>query len=205
MCSTSPMKNLLLIICLTLAVLFGGAGTSWGADYDKGLAAANSGDFATALREWTPLAEQGVANAQFNLGLMYCYGRDIPQDYKTAVKWFTRAAEQGVANAQFNLGRMYHQGRGVPQDYKTALKWYTLAAEQGQANAQVNLGVMYATGKGVIKDNVYAHMWWNIAAASGHKHASENRDIVAKEMTSTEIAKAEKLASECVAKKYKGC
>jgi TPR repeat protein len=100
---------------------------------------------------------------------------------------------------------MYEIGDGVPQDDKTALKWYTLAAEQGNALAQNNLGLMYYNGQGVLQDYVYAHMWWTIAAASGHKDASENRDIVAKEMTSTEIAKAEKLASECVAKKYKGC
>ncbi len=48
-------------------------------------------------------------------------------------------------------------------------------------------------------------MWFNIAAASGDKEASKNRDIVAKELTPTQIEKAQKLASECVAKEYKGC
>ena len=65
------------------------------ADYQKGLTAAQSGDFATALREWTPLAKQGDAFAQFNLGLMYDNGQGVPQDYKTAVKWYKLAAEQG--------------------------------------------------------------------------------------------------------------
>ena len=100
---------------------------------------------------------------------------------------------------------MYQIGKGVPQDYKTAVKWYRLAAEQGLAFAQNNLGVMYATGQGVIQDNVYAHMWWNIAASSGHKGAVTNRDIVAKRMTPAEISTAQKLARECVRKKYKGC
>ena len=59
--------------------------------------AAKSGDFATALREWKPLAEQGIADAQFKLGLMYSLGRSVPQDYKTAVKWYRLAAEQGHA------------------------------------------------------------------------------------------------------------
>ena len=63
---------------------------------------------------------------------------------------------------------------------------------------------MYALGDGVIQDNVYAHMWWNIAASSGHKNASKNRDIIAKEMTPAEISAAQKLARECVRKKYKG-
>ena len=64
---------------------------------------------------------------------------------------------------------------------------------------------MYVEGKGVPKDSVYAYMWWNIAAAGGDKVASESRDSVAKEMTASQIAKAEELARECVRKEYKGC
>jgi hypothetical protein len=100
---------------------------------------------------------------------------------------------------------MYQNGQGVPQDDKTAVKWYRLAAEQGNASAQNNLGVMYGNGTGVIQDNVYAHMWWNIAASSGDKDASENRDIVANRMTPSQIETAQRLARECVRKKYKGC
>ena len=67
-----------------------------GADYDKGLAAFRSGDRATALREWRPLAEDGHADAQFALGWVYHKGQGVLQDYKTAVKWYTLAAEQGM-------------------------------------------------------------------------------------------------------------
>ena len=179
---------------------------SWSADFQKGLAAAKSGDFATALREWTPLAEQGDAAAQFNLGLMYANGKGVPQNDKTAVKWYTRAAKQGDAPAQTNLGWMYDKGRGVPQGDKFAVKWYRLAAEQGYASAQYNLGWMYANGRGVVQDYVRAHMWFNIAASSGEsKKASKNRDIIAKRMTPADISAAQKFAHECVRKKYKGC
>ncbi len=86
------------------------------------------------------------------------------------------------------------------------MKWWKLAAEQGGTFAQNNLGRAYAKGQGVIQDNVYAHMWFNIAASSGEsKNASKNRDIVAKRMTPAQIAAAQKLARECVRKKYKGC
>jgi hypothetical protein len=54
------MRNLTATVCLMIAVFLGSAGMSWGADYEKGLTAAVSGDFATALREWTPLAKQGM-------------------------------------------------------------------------------------------------------------------------------------------------
>lgn len=178
---------------------------SWSADYLKGLTAAQNGDFATALREWTPLAEQGNVLAQYNLGVFYSKGRGVPQDFKTAVEWYTRAAEQGHVSAQFNLGLMYHTGQKVPQDSKTAVKWYTRAAEQGQGDAQSNLAYMYANGRGVIQDLVYAHMWWNIAASNGNGKAIENRNKVAEGMTTEQIAEAQKLARECIAKNYRGC
>jgi len=86
------------------------------ADFQAGLAAYNQGDYATALKEWRPLAEQGDATAQFNLGVMYNFGQGVPQDYQEAVRWYRLAAEQGYAPAQFNLGFLYDKGLGVPQD-----------------------------------------------------------------------------------------
>ena len=125
------MRHLTATLCLTLAVLLGSAGMGWGADFQKGLDAVQRGDYTTALREWKPLAKQGVAFAQYNLGVMYANGQGVPQNYKTAVKWYRLAAEQGKSSAQYNLGLMYDNGKGVPQDYKTAVKWYRLSAEQG--------------------------------------------------------------------------
>ena len=79
---------------------------SWAGDFDKGMEAINNGDYATALQEWTPLADQGDAVAQYNLGQMYRMGHGVPQDYKTAVKQYTLAAGQGYAEAQYNLAKM---------------------------------------------------------------------------------------------------
>ena len=110
------MKNLTATLYLSFAVLLGSIGSSASADFQKGLTAFQSGDFATALREWTPLAEQGDAFAQHNLGAMYHKGQGVPQDYKTAVKWWKLAAEQRNAISQYNLGLMYEKGQGVLQD-----------------------------------------------------------------------------------------
>jgi len=197
------MNRLLILPVLLLTLLVGNPASS--ADLQKGFDAVERGDYATALREWTPLAEQGDTGAQFNLGLMYSNGYGVPQNYKTAFKWYTLAAEQGHAYAQTNLGLMYENGQGVTQDYQTAFKWYTLAAEQGHAYAQSKLGVMYGTGQGVIQDNVYAHMWGNIAASNGNENGGKLRDFVAKEMTPSQIAEAQDLAQECEKKNYKGC
>jgi TPR repeat protein len=156
-----------IIIGLTLSLLLG-SGVTVAADFDKGLKAAQSGDFKTALAEWMPLAEQGNANAQRNLGLMYDNGDGVRENDKTAVKWYTLAAEQGLDQAQSNLGLMYENGLGVQENHETAVKWYTLAAEQGLDQAQSNLGFMYYNGKGVTQDYKTSAKWYALAAKQGN-------------------------------------
>ena len=126
---------------------------------EEGVTAHAQGVYATALRLLRPLAEQGEASAQYNLGLMFDNGQGVPQDYATAVIWYRKAAEQGHAAAQNNLGAMYAQGQGVPQDYVAAANWYRKAAEQGNAMAQYNLGVLYDDGQGVPQDYAVAMSW----------------------------------------------
>jgi len=172
------MRSLIAFLCFTLAVLFGSAGSSWGADWEKGVTAYKSGDYATALREWTPLAEQGDAAAQYKLGLMYHNVRGVPQDDRVAVTWYRLAANQGDAHAQYNLGVMYERGSGVPQDYKTAVTWYRLAAEQGDAVAQYNLGLMYHNGRGVPQDYKAAVTWYRLAAKQGYANAQYNLGLM---------------------------
>ena len=195
------MKTLIIIPFLLFCLLLGVP--SYSADFNKGLTAAQNGDFTTALKEWKPLAEEGNAVAQFNLGQMYRKGDGVPQDYKEAVRWYTLAAEQGQVDAQFNLGVMYDLGQGVPQDYKEAVRLYRLAAEKGFTEAQYNLGSMYGNGTGVIQDFIYAHMWWNIAASNGVDKG--NKEKVEGMMNSSDISEAQRLARECVKKNYKGC
>jgi len=163
-------------------------------------AAHDRGDFATAYRLWRPLAEQGDAIAQYNLGLLYDNGQGVLQDYADARDWYLKAAEQGLAQAQFKFGLLYHVGRGVPQDYAAAVSWYRKAAEQGFARAQNNLGLMYAAGWGVARDVVQAHKWYNLAAAGQTDHemrevSATGRDRLAAVMTPEQIAEAQRLAS----------
>ena len=79
-CYCPRMQTLLTTLCLTIAVPLGSVGVSFCADYQKGLTAARSGNYATALREFRALAEQGHASAQYNLGLMDGNGNGVPQD-----------------------------------------------------------------------------------------------------------------------------
>ena len=81
-------------------------------------------------------AEQGHANAQNSLGIMYQLGQGVDVNYKKAIEWYEKAAKQGDAHAQFNVGVMYKKGRGVDVNYKKAMEWFEKAAQQGHAEAQ---------------------------------------------------------------------
>jgi len=103
--------------------------------YQKGFGAYERGNYDTALKEWRPLAKQGLSQAQYNLGLMYAEGEGVAQDYQEAVRWYRLAAEQGHASGQFSLGAMYTAGQGVPKDYVLAHMWINLAAPKGVKGA----------------------------------------------------------------------
>ena len=128
------MKKLLVPFCLTLIIFIGSVGMSASADFQKGLNALQKKDYATALREWKPLAEQGHAPAQSGLGMMYFTGQGVSKDYKTAVKWFRLAAEQGHLLAQANLGWIHYKGMGVSQNHEIALKYHRLVLKNDAAN-----------------------------------------------------------------------
>ena len=135
---------------------------------------------------------------------MYKHGQGVTQDYKEAVKWYQLAVEQGDATAGHQLGVMHHYGWGVKTNYKEALKFYRLAAPQ-VVQSQYSLGAMYYQGQGVDQDIVIAYMWFYVAAENGNPRSKGNINVLAKEMKPKQIAKAEKLARECVEKNYKDC
>ena len=193
---------LVVVLCISSMQVFSESNDGFST---KCLTDFSSEKYKEALSSCAIAAEQSNAYAQHVLGFIYYSGQGTTQDYKQAFKWFKRAAEQGVADAQYNLALMHNNGQGTTQDYKQAFKWYTFAAEQGVADAQNNLGFMYDNGFGVLQDNIYAHMWLNVASSNGSIKAPENRNIVAERMTKKQIEKAQKLARECVAKKYKNC
>jgi Sel1 repeat len=168
---------------------------------DAAHAAYQKNDYATALRLVQPLAEAGDPHAEALLGQMYYRGRGVAQDDREAATWFRRAADRGDTTGQFFLGGMYSEGRGVPQDYAESAKWYERAAEQGDGQAQYNLGVAYARGEGVTQNLVKAHVWFNLSAARltdprGRTAAQKNRDQVAGEMSSEQLAQAQQMARD---------
>ena len=174
-------------------------------DYSQGVKAYLSGNFKQALAVWTPLAEQGSVEAQYNLGHMYRKGQGVPQNLSTAVNWYTLAAEKGEAVAQFNLGLMYQNGEGVPKDNNAALKWLTLAAEQGHTFAQYNLGVIYARGRSDFTDYERAYMWSNLSSYNEKTSGDKIKQLLGNIMTAAQISKAEEMSSRCLESGYTDC
>jgi len=87
-------------------------------------------------KEFRTSAEQGKAEAQYQLGLMYDGGVGVEENDGEALKWYRLAAEQGYAKAQYNLGMMYYFGKGAPQDRVTGYQWVILAADRGEKAAK---------------------------------------------------------------------
>jgi hypothetical protein len=138
------------------------------ADVDSGIAAYRRGDYATAVKEWTPLAEKGDRDAQYNLGIAYIKGAGVPQNYLDAYKWMRKSADHGYVNAQYVLGQLYSEGKGVTQDPKEAERLYIMAAKQGYLDAQYNLAYMYLGHLGINKNLDQALHWFLISARRGY-------------------------------------
>jgi len=135
-------------------------------------------DYATAIKEYRPLAERGNAEAQYRIGRMYEFGQGYRQDKAQGIAWIRKAAAQNHADAQQELGFIYASGDGVRRDDVQAVAWFRKAAEQGNPTAQYNLGLLYAKGQGVKTDYAEAAAWWRKAAAQGNADAQLKLAVV---------------------------
>ena len=118
-------------------------------------------------------AEQGDAQAQYEVGRRFWNGDGVDQDHKQAADWFDRAARQGLAAAQCALGLCYERGDGVEQDMWQAAAWYQWAAQQDDAEAQLRLSECYEKGRGVPKDKEKAAEWLYKAAQHGGSYVKK--------------------------------
>ena len=155
------LLKLLLIVFVCAAV------PAVAGPYEDGVVAYAKGDYPTAFRLLRPIAEQGDARAQNDLGIMYETGFGLTQDYLVAATWYRKAADQGNPGGQYNVGALYERGNGVPHDYVQALKWYSLAASRMGTTQQETAGAI-----------------------------SRISNALAAKMTPAQIAEAQKLARE---------
>lgn len=170
------------------------------ATLEEGVAAVEKQDYETAFSVFKQLAEQGNAEAQYNLAILYRQGKGVTQDKEVALKWFEKSAALGLASAEYYLGHLYDNGDGVTRDPATAVSWYKKAAEKGNPLAQSNLGVAYASGEGVKQDIIKAYVWFSLAASQGLTAALENRNLLKKEMSEQLQSNAQRLTREYFSK-----
>ena len=130
-----------------------------------------------AVKWFRQAAEQGLAPAQYNLGVQYSNGEGVTKDQAKAANCYRKAAEQNDAAAQYNLGVCYKDGLGVAKDYVEAMKWWRKAAAQDHAMAQHNLGNSYRDGQGVAKDYAEAVKWYRKAAEQNFAPAQNDLGV----------------------------
>lgn len=109
-------------------------------------------------------ATDGSPADQFQVGVMYEQGKDVPRNDTMAFRWYKKAAEKGLPESQYKIALMYRFGKGTTKSSYQAARWFQAAAEQGHAKAQVKLGQMYKNGKGVERNETTAFKWFLKAA-----------------------------------------
>ncbi|MBN6065384.1 sel1 repeat family protein [Aggregatibacter actinomycetemcomitans] len=119
-------------------------------------------------------AKKGDYFTQYNLGVMYRDGINVPKDANKAFYWLNLAAQQGFDKAELNLGQLYELGIGVNQDPKLAFEWTYKSAMQGELTAVNNLGTYCLMGFGTQKNIKRAIELYQLAAENGSAEAQLN-------------------------------
>jgi TPR repeat protein len=135
----------------------------------EGIEAWQRGNYAAAVGIWTPLAEQGDADAEFNLGQAFRLGRGVQTNLATAKSWFEKAADQGHVDAQTTLGLLLFEN----SDQAEGLKWLKKAAAQGDPRALLVYGTALVNGDSITQDPPLGYAYINRAAAQGLTTAKE--------------------------------
>ena len=108
-----------------------------------GKSAYTRGDYSLAFRAFTPLANEGNAEAQTFIGSLYENGLGVIKDEKNALDWYEKAGKAGNAKGQHNAGIFYYTGRGVAVNYPAAYEWFLKATSADYAPSQYMIGLMY--------------------------------------------------------------
>lgn len=125
-------------------------------------------------------AENGIANASYNLGVLHHQGLGFTPDINTAMSWYKDAAAKGHPEAQYNLGIAYIEGIGVPYDPAKASDYFESAANNGVMEAAYNLGLIHENGLLGDAQPDNALMWYKIASDKGSPEAKQALTDLAK-------------------------
>lgn len=161
-----------LAVVLSAAVLsVAGAAVARADALEEAEAAYGAGRYAQAAALLQPLAEQGVARAQFMLGLMHHFGEGGAPDEKAALHWFRRLAAGGYAEAGRDVRALLRVEAQVPEGDPLGIYSYKKAAQNGDPEAQYLFAKVYDEGRGVTENDNIAAAWYREAALQGHAAA----------------------------------
>ena len=218
---SKQMANMIMLLKFLLTIVLA-PNISYANEWlDQYFEARSKGDYQDALAIIKPLVESGNPTAQSLSAYSYLNGLGVPKDISIAKSLYTAAAEQGHSLSAYSLGRLHKdeaERSGSTYEYRASIKWFKAFFEGNQDgsieiegwSAAFSLGTYYQNGNGVIKDKVYAHMWHNISESlpGNIKPLAGNwppTKLLALIMSPEELAEAQKLARECVRRKYRDC
>lgn len=139
-------------------------------------------DYERAALWFREAAENGVANARYNLGVLYHQGIGVQQDIQQAINWYEQAAKLGHPEAQYNLGIAFVEGVGVNYDPEKAAGYFNQAARQGIMEAAYNLGLIYENGLLGLPEPDKALVWYKRAADQGSPEAKTALEQLARNL-----------------------
>ena len=118
-----------------------------------------------AIRWFRSAADQGIAQAAYQLGLCAQRGIGMTPSADRAFDWYRQAARAGIANAQVELAFCYHAGTGCTKSASDAANWFFQAAKNGNVEAMVQYGLCCQEGIGVSVNATEAVKWFTTAAS----------------------------------------
>lgn len=145
-------------------------------------------------------ADQNLAEAQYQMARLYFYGDILQKNPQHAFAWYIKAAKNWHVKAQFQLAEMYHQGLGVKQNDREATYWYVETANRGYPSGIHTMAFVHLYGEATPIDKVKALMFFSVSVDIGIKKAQQNRDKLRKELSAEQVAEAELMKREWMAR-----
>ncbi len=182
--------------CLALPAAVAPALADGPAKLDEALKAYHDGAFEQALQQALPLAEDGLAEAQYLIGVLLETGQGVSRNMHQAVNWYRRAAEKNHLEATKRLALINFSGAHMWTSKVRAVIWFRKAAQLGDVASQGFMGRIYENGWGVEPDIVEALKWFTIAAHHGNAAAQRDKDRIEFTLSEEQIAQARGRAAE---------
>ncbi|MDO7711280.1 MAG: SPOR domain-containing protein [Pseudomonadota bacterium] len=181
---------------LVIALLFGLTSLpNLAGDLEVGITAYQQQDYQAALNAWNRGAQQGDADAEYNLGQLYRLGQGVKISYPAAQSYYLKAAKKNHPLAQLNLGTMYYSGKLGPDQEENAFSWLQKAAENDNAPAQWMTGIMLFNGQGVSQDSIAAYSWLTLASEQQHPQAIHDQTKLKTALSAKQLDLADSLTN----------